>query len=103
MERREFFTAAGLIATPLVGRAAWGVRRIEPGTSAPDAARRTQGPTLGPEVFARRIERLQEELKTRKYDLFVAEPSMNFQYFVGYNPGRSERLILLMVPTAGTP
>jgi len=54
-------------------------------------------------VFGRRIERLQEELKTRKYDLFVAEPSTNFQYFVGYNPGRSERLILLMVPTAGTP
>jgi Xaa-Pro aminopeptidase len=42
-------------------------------------------------------------LKTRKYDLFVAEPSTNFQYFAGYNPGRSERLILLMVPVAGTP
>jgi Xaa-Pro dipeptidase len=58
---------------------------------------------LGPEVFARRIERVQEELKTRKLDLFVAEPSTNFQYFAGYNPGRSERLILLMIPAAGTP
>lgn len=62
-----------------------------------------QGPTLGPDVFARRIERLQEELKTRKYDLLVVEPSTNFQYFVGYNPGRSERLILLMIPTTGAP
>jgi Xaa-Pro aminopeptidase len=103
MERREFLTTAGLIATPFVGRAAWGVRRIDPGTAAPHAARDIQGPTLGPEVFARRIERLQGELKTRKLDLFIAEPSTNFQYFTGYNPGRSERLILLMIPLTGTP
>jgi len=103
MKRREFLTTAGLIATPFVGRAAWGVRRIEPGTSAPHAARDTQGPILGPEVFQRRIGRLQEELKTRKLDLFVSEPSTNFHYFTGYNPGRSERLILLMIPVNGTP
>jgi len=54
-------------------------------------------------VFAKRIERLQAELKTRKLELFVAEPSTNFQYFTGYNPGRSERLILLMVPLSGAP
>jgi Xaa-Pro dipeptidase len=54
-------------------------------------------------VFARRIERLQAELKTRKLDLFIAEPSTNFQYFTAYNPGRSERLILLMIPLTGTP
>jgi len=63
----------------------------------------SQSPTLGPEVFAKRIERLQAELKTRKLELFVAEPSTNFQYFTGYNPGRSERLILLMVPLSGAP
>ena len=103
MKRREFLTTAGLIATPFVGRAAWGARRIAPGSAAPHAARDTQGPTLGPEVFARRIERLQAELKTRKLELFIAEPSTNFQYFTGYNPGRSERLILLMIPVTGTP
>jgi Xaa-Pro dipeptidase len=54
-------------------------------------------------VFAKRIERLQAELKTRKLEMFVAEPSTNFQYFTGYNPGRSERLILLMVPVSGAP
>jgi len=54
-------------------------------------------------VFAKRIERLQAELKTRKLEMFVAEPSTNFQYFTGYNPGRSERLILLMVPLSGAP
>jgi Xaa-Pro dipeptidase len=42
-------------------------------------------------------------LKTRKFDLLVVEPSTNFQYFTGYNPGRSERLILLMIPASGAP
>ncbi|HET9383783.1 MAG TPA: Xaa-Pro peptidase family protein [Gemmatimonadales bacterium] len=104
MKRREFVSiAAGFATTPIVGRAAWGVWRNEADVSAPPAARPTQGPTLGPEVFARRIERLQAELKTQKLDLFIAEPSTNFQYFTGYNPGRSERLILLMIPVTGTP
>ena len=96
MKRREFLTTAGLVAvTPLrIGN--FGLRN-------PQSAIRNQAPTLGPEVFARRIERLQAELKTRKLELFIAEPSTNFQYFTGYNPGRSERLILLMVPVTGTP
>jgi Xaa-Pro dipeptidase len=102
MERREFLSTAGLVAVPIVGRAAFGVRH-SPDTSAPHAARHTQNPTLGPAAFARRIERAQEELRTRKLDLLVVEPSTNFQYFTGYNPGRSERLILLMVPASGAP
>ena len=65
--------------------------------------RNIQGPSLGPATFAQRIERLQAELKTRKYDLLVAEPSTNLQYLTGYNPGRSERLILLMIPATGNP
>lgn len=74
--------------------------------SIPHPAFRTphfQAPTLGPEVFAKRLEKLQAEMKTRKFDLFVAEPSTNFQYLTGYNPGRSERLILLLVPQIGEP
>jgi len=62
-----------------------------------------QAPLLGPEVFARRQERLRQELITRKLDLFVAAPSVNFQYFTGYNPGRSERLIALFLPVKGAP
>ena len=93
MERREFLSVTG--AALAFGRT--GGRPV--GRTAGVA----QAPSLGPEVFARRIERLREELKTRKLDLLVAEPSTNFQYFTGYNPGRSERLILLMVPAARTP
>jgi len=95
MQRREFLTAAG--AAVGVGQLRIADFGLRIGNSAP------QSPTLGPEVFARRVERLQAELKTQKLDLFVAEPATNFQYFTGYNPGRSERLILLMVPAAGKP
>ena len=62
-----------------------------------------QEPTLGPEVFSHRLDRLRAELATRKVDLFLAAPSTNFAYFTGTNPGRSERLILLMVPQKGDP
>jgi Xaa-Pro dipeptidase len=103
MERREFLSAAGLVAVPIVGRAAFGVRHGEPDPSTPHATRRMQGPTLGPQVFAQRIQRAQDELKSRKLDLLVVEPSTNFQYFTSYNPGRSERLILLMIPANSAP
>ena len=104
MERREFLsTVAGAATISVVGRATWGVRRDDASPAAPHAARDTQNPALGPAVFAQRITRAQEELKTRKMELLAVEPSTNFQYFTGYNPGRSERLILLMIPVSGTP
>src|SRR6266540_1596516 len=92
MERREFLSVAGGVVIgarvrPLGGR----------------AVGRSQTPTLGPQVFAQRIARAQDELKTRKLDLLGVERSTNFQCFSGYNPGRSERLILLMVPASGAP
>src|SRR3989442_10988480 len=103
MERREFLSTAGLVAVPIVGRAAFGVRHGEADASAPHVARHTQNPTLGPTVFSQRISPAQAELKSHKLDLLVVEPSTNFQYFTGYNPGRSERLILLMIPASGAP
>jgi Xaa-Pro dipeptidase len=99
MERREFLTVAGgTLLTATVGRKDG--RPIVPSFRHSVAS---QNPSLGPEVFTRRIDRLQQELNTQKLDLFVAEPSTNFQYLTGYNPGRSERLILLLVPTSGAP
>ncbi len=104
MERREFLTVAGAVAGAATMRNAEFGMRNEPPTDRfriPHSAFRIQAPTLGPDAFTRRIERLQQELKTQKLDLLVVEPSTNFQYFAGYNPGRSERLILLMVPADG--
>ena len=106
MERREFLgVAAGVVAGGATSNAERGTRNLagEPVPRSDFRVPRSQAPTLGPEVYARRIERLQQELKTQKLDLLVVEPSTNFQYFAGYNPGRSERLILLMVPATGTP
>jgi len=92
MERREFLAVAGGVVFTATVRPTGG-----------RAVGRSQTPLLGPEVFARRIERLQAELNARGLDLFVAEPSTNFAYFARYNPGRSERLILLLVPATGAP
>src|SRR5437868_6886390 len=101
MERREFLTAAGLAAVTPLGIADFGLRIGNAEVSSPQI--RNQSPTLGPQVFAQRITRAQDELKARRLDLLVVEPGTNFQYFTGYNPGRSERLILLMVPASGAP
>src|SRR6266550_4345165 len=92
MERREFLAVTGGVVVGATVRTPGGL-----------AVARSQTPTLTPAVFAARIQRAQQELKTRTLDLLVVEPSTNFQYFTSYNPGRSERLILLMLPATGAP
>src|SRR6266404_1927064 len=106
MERREFLTVAGTVAVGTAMRNG----EVEMRNGAPEAISHSafrishsQNPTLGPATFAQRISRAQDELKSRKLDLLVVEPSTNFQYFTGYNPGRSERLILLMIPVGRAP
>jgi Xaa-Pro dipeptidase len=107
MERREFVTAAGsIVAAGAFGRPVSRALDTSPRSHTPPdrpTALSPQQPSLSPEVFARRLDRLRAELATRKLDLFVVAPSTNFEYFTGYNPGRSERLILLLVPTKGDP
>jgi len=101
MERREFVAAAG--AALMMGRTVGRSDRLtgRGGDSPTVRLSDRQTPLLGPDVFARRQERLRQELITRKLDLFIAAPSTNFQYFAGYNPGRSERLIAVFVPAKG--
>jgi Xaa-Pro dipeptidase len=93
MERREFLTVAGVLAT------AYPVRNTEFGIR--DRSATVQQPSLSPAVFARRLERAQAELKARRLDFLIATPSTNYEYLTGYNPGRSERLIALILPVAG--
>jgi Xaa-Pro dipeptidase len=103
MERREFVAAAG--SALVLGRAVGPAdgRRGYGGDHPTIRPSLYQTPLLGPEVFARRADRLRQELITRKLDLFIAAPSTNFQYLTGYNPGRSERLIALFLPAKGAP
>src|SRR5439155_1477173 len=63
----------------------------------------TQEPALSRDVFARRLARAQQELQARKTDLLIATPGTNYEYLTGYNPGRSERLIALLLPARGAP
>src|SRR6267378_7678186 len=107
MERRAFVNAAG--AALVLGRTGGLVdRRSErpserPTARPPDRLSAFQDPSLSPEVFARRLERARAELQARRLDLLIATPGTNYEYLTGYNPGRSERLIALLLPVAGAP
>src|SRR6266516_1202132 len=99
MERRELLAAGAAVI------ADWRLRIADSPPPNPQSAihnpQSAQEPTLSPEVFARRIERAQAELKSRKLDSLIATPGTNYEYFTGYNPGRSERLIAVVVPATG--
>src|SRR6266513_1165940 len=109
MQRRDFLTVAGAVAVahPMrnveCGMRNWTVgRRFR----IPNSAFRiglSQEPSLSPEVFARRLDRARGELKARGLDLLIATPGTNYEYLTGYNPGRSERLIALLLPVVGAP
>src|SRR6266705_3208638 len=107
MRRREFLMAAGAVAAAYPMRSAeFGMRnRSSTGQfRTPHSAFRISGaqePSLSPEVFARRLDRARDELKARGLHLLIATPSTNYEYLTGYNPGRSERLIALLLPVAG--
>src|SRR3989441_792450 len=105
MERREFVAVAGgaLVSSRIGG---WADRRIERDAHySPNrlTAYPAQEPALAPEVFSRRLARAQAELATRRLDFLIATPSTNYEYLTAYNPGRSERLIALVLPAGGAP
>jgi Xaa-Pro dipeptidase len=54
-------------------------------------------------LYAERLERLQELIATAEAEAFLCLPGTNFLYLAGLNPGRSERLIALLVPAEGQP
>src|SRR2546430_832979 len=106
MERREFLAVAGAVVA--TRKSEVGTRNRRPSVSfrVPRSAFRvtpSQEPSLPPEVFARRLDRARAELEARKLDCLIATPSTNYEYLTGYNPGRSERLIALIVPLRGAP
>jgi Xaa-Pro dipeptidase len=95
MKRREFVVASAAAAwTPALAR----------GRAGPSQPPRQQAAAaLTPAVYAERRARAQEELGRRGLDLLVTTPGTNFQYLAGGNPGRSERLIALLLPKSGDP
>ena len=108
MERRGFLAIIGVAAMRPVRNAECGVR--SGGSPAllrtPHAALPTgssQEPSLSPEVFQRRLDRARAELGARGLQCLIATPGTNYEYLTGYNPGRSERLIALILPLEGAP
>src|SRR5437879_10954806 len=103
MERREFLAAGAAVI------ADWRLRIADSPPPAPNprsAIRNPQSPQepgLSRDVFARRLARAQQQLQARKIDLLIATPGTNYEYLTGYNPGRSERLIALLLPAGGDP
>ena len=101
MQRREFVAAGAAVI------ADWRLRIADSSPPNPKSTIRNpqsaQEPSLGSEVFQRRLDRARGELKARGLDLLIATPSTNYEYLTGYNPGRSERLIALLLPVVGAP
>ena len=106
MQRRAFVAAGG------VAIADWGLRIADWSGRTSDAAnpqsairnpQSRQEPSVGPEVFQRRLDRARAELRTRGLQCLIATPGTNYEYLTGYNPGRSERLIALILPLEGAP
>src|SRR5256714_349596 len=106
MQRREFLAAGGAAI------ADWGLRIADWSGRTSDAAnpqsairnpQSRQEPSLGPEVFRRRLDRARAELKARGLRCLIATPSTTHESLTGYNPGRSERLIALILPVDGVP
>jgi len=103
MERRDF---VALMAAVLETRTWERGTRNSRATPVPTSAfprPRSQEPSLSPATISRRIARAQAELTTRKWDCLIATPGANYRYFTGSNPGRSERLIALVLPVGGDP
>src|SRR5207249_9919502 len=104
MERREFLTVGGATIADFGLRIAdW--PHATSGPTNPQSAiansQSTREPSRSPEVFTRRLARAQAELQRRKLDFLIATPSTNYEYLTGYNPGRSERLIAIVLPASG--
>src|SRR5947208_4396526 len=101
MRRRELMAAGAAVI------ADWRLRIADSSPPNPKSTIRNpqsaQEPSLGPEVFQRRLERARGELQARRLDLLIATPGTNYEYLTGYNPGRSERLIALLLPVTGAP
>src|SRR5438094_3491356 len=106
MQRRALGAAGG------VAIADWGLRIADWSGRTSDAAnpqsairnpQSRQEPSVGPEVFQRRLDRARAELRARGLQCLIATPGTNYEYLTGYNPGRSERLIALILPLEGAP
>ncbi len=101
MRRREFLQATGAAGAGFV----W-ARFSEAGakTATVGGVEETQGiEPLAKAVFQKRASRTRDLMAEQGLAALFCEPSTNFEYLVGTDFGRSERLIALAIPGRGKP
>ncbi|HVE78567.1 MAG TPA: Xaa-Pro peptidase family protein [Gemmatimonadaceae bacterium] len=113
MDRRSFVTAlsatgAAVLARPgALGADTVAGRPAAPTVPATHHAIRTEYPPIAPlggDVFARRLDRARGLARQAGADAILATSgATNFEYLVGQNFGRSERLVAVVVPVDGDP
>jgi Xaa-Pro dipeptidase len=55
------------------------------------------------DLYSKRIEKVQEEMRRQEFEYLVLGPSSNMFYFTGLKTSADERLQLLLIPASGTP
>ena len=60
-------------------------------------------PDIPPAEYHQRLERAQEQMRSRGIDCLVINAGSNLRYFSGTNWHASERLVCLLLPASGTP
>jgi len=99
LSRRRLLVAAPAgalaLASPLLAAAG-----AEPPASGTAPAVPPLPPPLSPDVFRARQERALAEAKKRGFEALVVLPSTNLRYVANTDPGRSERLIALILRSA---
>ena len=101
MKRRDFLRYAGAAGGAVTIPELWSPRPAEPAPAA-RAAQEGVDP-LPVEAFRGRLDRASALIAERGWAAIFAEPSTNFEYLVGADFWRSERLIALIVPVTGKP
>ncbi|MGB2869659.1 MAG: Xaa-Pro peptidase family protein [Bacteroidota bacterium] len=94
MKRRTFLTSSA-------GLAAATVLSTSRATEKNDFVAELIPSEIPKSQFKSRLERAQRLMEAEKLDALIATPGTNFTYFVGYNPGRSERLIAFVMSRDG--
>src|SRR5690606_7466635 len=118
MQRRRFLTSVAASAgAAAISTAAPEILRAQPVAPGRRSAGKTTPATnieikssypdmapFGADVFERRIERARSLMRSSGATVLVATSgATNFEYLVGRNFGRSERLVALFVPVSGDP